>query len=145
MFSLPFSLLCLSNVFLSSLSLLALFEGIYFAPLPNRFFSPSFLSLQSSIACCLSKSHFFISLLMFLFIRFLHHIQSHLPPGSVFPPLFTFSLCTICVCVTQALHLMTVVSYCVDPVTALKMRNLFSCAFIVDHTSRSHEGVPLVS
>lgn len=63
------------------------------------------------------------------------------------PYLFFLFTPSECVYVTHALRLVKVISYCADPSTALKITNSFSMCYslLVDHTSRNHEGVPLMS
>lgn len=94
----------------------------------------------------LPMSLFLICLLRFLFILFLHHLQSNLPPGSLFPPLLIFSIYTICVCNTWASFsesdiILRWLEYCPK-----NNKFVFVCySLFVDHTSRNHERVPLMS
>lgn len=135
MFFLPFSLSCLLKCCVPSHPCrYQLFcGGIYFAPLPNLFF-PMF----PFITICLSIAR------MFLNVSF-----SHLPPQVPFHSIFTsltkspasrqcvsspiyfFPFApSVCVYVIEALQLVKVISSCADPVTTLKIRNLFSYATV---------------
>lgn len=104
-------------------------------------------SKPSQLLACFSMSHFLICLLRFLFLYcHITYKVTCLQAVYFLPSLIFLFAPSACLCVTQALHLVKVISNWVDPVTALKIRNLFSYAsFFVDHTSRSHEGVPLMS
>lgn len=115
----------------SSLSLLASLGGIYFAPLPNIFFFHLSFHHNRLLLNCLHVSQCLIfssaSSGSFSFHFYITYKVTCLQ-AAYFLPYYFFHLHHLCV--IQALHLVKVISYCVDPVTALKIRNLFSCATV---------------
>lgn len=96
----------------------------------------------------LNSLHVSHCLLRFLFVLFLHLLQSHLPPGSVFPPIFILYISTICthICNTCASLCESDIILCWPRYCPKNNKFVFlHYSLFVDHTSGNYEGVPLMS
>lgn len=116
----------------SSLSLLGFFGDIYLhCPFAQHIFSHLSSKSASQLLACFATSRFLICLLRFLF----HccHITYKVTclQAIYFLPCLIFPFApSACVYVINALRLVKLISNWVDPITALKIRNLFSCASV---------------